>query len=138
MDKAEILKIYVEIKETNEVVSENVTVRMLLFSGYCKGEYFNGTILNGGVDTQVINTGNKGTLSARYMLEGYDSENKPCRIFIENNAETGDGAPYTNPKIFTDSKNLNWLEQEELVGRIENEEGKIVIIIERRDNGCKF
>lgn len=138
MDKVEILKIYVEIKEANEVVSENVTVRMLLFDGYCTGKYFNGNILNGGVDTQMFNTDNKGTLSARYMLKGYDSENKPCRLFIENNAETGNGDAYTSPKIFTDSKSLKWLEQEELVGRIENEEGKIVIIIEGRDGGCRF
>ena len=55
----EILRIYINITETNEVISENTTVRMILFDGNCTGDFFNGTILNGGVDTQLISKKNQ-------------------------------------------------------------------------------
>lgn len=126
----EVLKIYVNITEMNEVVSGNTTVRMLLFDGYCVGSFFNGTILNGGVDTQMTGADGRTLLSARYMLEGRDSKNNSCRLFIENNAETGVGTTYTRPKIVTDSSELKWLEREELIGRIADEDGKLVIIID--------
>ena len=125
----EILKIFVNIIETNEVISENTTVRMILFDGYCEGAFFNGTILNGGVDTQFITIGQNTTLSARYMLKGYDNQNEPCHLFIENNAESKNDISDTRPRIFTDSKNLKWLEKAELTGKIENEDGKLVIKI---------
>ena len=130
----EVLKIYVNITEMNEVVSENTTVRMLLFDGYCVGAFFNGTILNGGVDTQMTGADGRTALSARYMLQGHDSKNNSCRLFIENNAETGDGTTYTRPKIVTDSSELKWLEREELIGRIADEDGKLVIIIDKADD----
>lgn len=129
----EVLKIYVNITEMNEVVSENTTVRMLLFDGYCAGAFFNGTILNGGVDTQMTGADGRTLLSARYMLQGRDTKNNSCRLFIENNAETGNGTTYTRPKIITDSSELKWLEKEELVGRIADEDGKLVIIIDTAD-----
>lgn len=125
----EILRIYINITETNELISENVTVRMILFDGFCTGEFFNGVIMAGGADTQLIKPDNIVTLSARYMLKGTDRKNNPCHIFIENNAEAENGVTYTKPVIFTDSKDLKWLEHKELEGRIENEEGKLVIII---------
>ena len=130
----EILKVYVNITETNEVISENTIVRMILFDGYCTGEFFNGTILNGGVDTQMTSADQRTTLSARYMLQGHDNKNNPCRLFIENNAEAGEGITYTRPKIYTDSSDLKWMEKAELIGRIADEEGKLVIIIDKADN----
>lgn len=125
----EILKIHINITETNEVISENTTVRMILFDGNCTGDFFNGTILNGGVDTQLISKKNHTTLSARYMLKGYDNKNKPCHLFIENNAESETDITYTKPKIYTDSENLKWLEREELTGILEHPDGKLVIRI---------
>lgn len=125
----EILKIHINIIETNEVVSENTTVRMLLFDGFCTGDFFNGTILNGGVDTQLISKEGHVTLSARYMLKGHDNKNRPCSLFIENNAESEDEITYTKPKIYTDSEHLKWLEQEKLTGRLEHKDGRLVIII---------
>lgn len=125
----EIMKIYVNILETNELVSESATVRMLLFDGYCTGDFFNGTILNGGVDTQLVNSDGRTTLSARYMLKGYDRKDNPCHLFIENNAETENEITFTSPRIYTDSCELKWLEKEELTGRITNEDGKLVILI---------
>lgn len=126
----ELLKIYVNIIETHEFESENIAVKMILFDGYCSGRFFNGTILNGGVDTQLTGADGRTQLSARYMLQGLDSERKPCRLFIENNAKGGDGTTYTKPKIYTDSSDLKWMEEEALTGRIADENGQLVIIIE--------
>ncbi|MDE7018776.1 MAG: DUF3237 domain-containing protein [Lachnospiraceae bacterium] len=128
----EVLRLYIHILETNEAVCGDATVRMVLFDGYCEGAFFNGTILKGGVDTQIIGPGQRTSLSARYMLEGRDCRNEPCRLFVENNAESENGRIInTEPTIFTDSKDLKWLEREKLSGRIIEEEGKLVIIIEK-------
>ena len=70
----EILKIHINITEINEVVSKEVTAKMILFDGFCEGDFFNGTILNGGVDTQMIRANENGTLSARYILKGHDNK----------------------------------------------------------------
>lgn len=125
----EILKIYVNILETNELVSESATVRMLLFDGYCTGDFFHGTILNGGVDTQILSADGRTRLSARYMLQGHDRKNLPCHLFIENNAEAENEILFTSPKIYTDSNDLKWLEKEKLTGKITNEDDKLVILI---------
>lgn len=81
------------------------------------------------MDTQLISKENHTTLSARYMLNGHDNKDKPCRLFIENNVESETDITYTQPKIYTDSENLKWLEQEKLVGRLEHRDGKLVIHI---------
>ena len=39
----------------------------------------------------------------------------------------------TEPKVITDSKELKWLESAALVGRIENENGQLIIVIEKAD-----
>ena len=126
----EVLRVYVNVTGFYEVVSEEATVRMLLFDGTCDGDYFKGRILPGGVDTQKIGSDGLGTLSARYMIEGTDCKNQPCHLFIENNAELGGEQNFTTPKIVTDSKALKWLEQAMLRGRIETIDGQLTIIIE--------
>lgn len=126
----EIVRIYINILEAYEVVSEELTVRMLAFDGTCDGDFFKGTVLPGGVDTQRIRPDGRGTLSARYMIQGVDCQNQPCRLFIENNAQVGGEQNFTTPKIVTDSQELKWLEQAQLQGRIETIEGQLTIIIE--------
>lgn len=122
-----LLKIYVHLTEINEINMEKLTIRMMLFDGYCEGPYFQGTILPGGVDTQTIYSDGTGHLSARYMLKGTDNTNHDCCIYIENTAVIG--SKWTKPRIFTDSENLKWIEQASLKGSIENENGKLVINI---------
>ena len=91
--------------------------------------------MSGGVDTQHVSADGSGTLSARYMLEGVDAQGAPCKIFIENNAETGTENTLTKPQIFTDSESLKWLEGEQLTGRILSEEGQLIISIRLEEQG---
>lgn len=128
----EILKIHINITETHEFASEDKTIRMILFDGFCEGDYFHGKILNGGVDTQIIGK-DSGTLSARYMLKGFDAQKQPCSMYIENNGTFTVSETLTHPKIYTDSKKLKWLESANLIGRILNENNKLVIIISTRE-----
>ena len=50
----------------------------------------------------------------------------------QNNAEAG--ASYTCPSVYTDSPLLKWLETEELAGKIESGNGKLVIVIGRKQD----
>ena len=89
---------------------------MISFSGYCDNEYFKGEIQPKGYDNIKKENGIT-TLSARYMLVGKDCNNDSCHIFIENNAIQG--APYSEPKIFTDSKALDFLNTSKLSGQLD-------------------
>jgi len=126
----EILKLHINITGGNTVKSAKGQVNMVMFDGWCEG-VFNGKIMAGGVDTQVFlaNTDKPGTLSARYMLEGTDQEGKACTMFIENNGIFGKEAVTTTPKIFTDSENLRYLEEEDLYGILEGQENGVLITI---------
>lgn len=126
-ESKQLLKIYIQITSTNEIIMEQCTIRQLLFKGYCDSNCFCGKIMPGGVDTQMIMKDGTGTLSARYMMEGVDMKNTPCSMYIENFAIVGE--QWTTPKVLTDSENLKWMEQAALKGKIANEEEKLVIYI---------
>lgn len=129
----ELLKIYVNLLETQEVLSQNAVIRMISFDGYAQGEYFSGEIQKGGVDTQIIKEG-RTSLSARYILKGIDDCKEPCQIFIENNAQSDGEITDTTPVLYTDSKSLKWIEDEKWRGRMESIDGQLVITIERADS----
>lgn len=124
----EILRLHINVTEVVEVKGFAGTGRLVLFDGWVEGKYFNGKIANGGVDTQKeIKDPPAGTLSARYIVTGKDSEGKDCKLFIENNGSFSE--EYTNPKIYTDSENLRWMESACLKGKITNVDGELVILI---------
>ena len=126
----ELMRIYINLIDTLTVKSENTTINMILFDGYCDSDTFQGTILPGGVDTQKIAPDGSGLLSARYILQGKDPEGNPCHLFIENTATIQDGIiGITQPKIYTDSLSLKWLEKEPLYGRILTEGEQLIIAI---------
>lgn len=126
----EVLRIYIDLEETIEVKGEKEIVRMIRFGGKCSSELFSGEILPGGVDTQRIQPDGKTYLSARYCMEGKDCEGQQCRIFIENTALFDESENQeTAPRICTDSSALKWLEQADLYGRLEDENGQLVISI---------
>lgn len=122
-----ILNLTILVTGVQEVVSSKGKARMILFGGSCTGDYFQGVIEPGGVDTQYVTADGKGTLSARYCLSGTDRDGKPARIFIENNAFFGEE---THPRIWTDSAALAFLENEPLVGHIHSEKDHLRITIE--------
>ncbi len=115
----------------HEVKCNGVIYRQILFDGEAKGALFNGKILPGGVDTQIIKEDGTGTLSARYMLEGVDLSGNECRVYIDNSGVLGSDS--TKPLVYSDSKEFDVLKEKELKGKmVTDEEGfKIIIYMER-------
>lgn len=122
-----VLIIDVFLDEVYEVHGKKGQASMLLFHGNSECKNFSGIILPGAVDTQKELKDEKRLLSARYILEGRDYTGTDCRIFIENNSIPE--SEYTKPLIYTDSKALGWLENENLYGVIEGKENGVVISI---------
>ena len=121
----EIFNIIIDIISVDEVIGCHTTAKMISFKGKCEGPYFNGEVMNNGVDTQLISKDDIGRVSARYMMKGVDSSSCPCKIFIENECEVDcTGEMNTTPKIVTDSKELSWLQEEKLCGKVAVEEDK--------------
>ena len=115
----EIFNIIIEITSVNEVNGNGVTVKMISFKGRCQGRYFNGEIMDGGVDTQFISEKEGGNVSARYMMKGVDNKLNPCKVFIENEgAVNSQGDMKTIPRIVTDSAELSWLQDKNLYGSV--------------------
>ncbi len=115
----EILRIHIQLGETLSLDSPSCGIRMIPFTGTCDSKIFRGRVLPGGMDTQVFPSGDQGTLSARYMLEGVDAENRPCKMYIDNAAiMEKDRETVTFPRIRTDSPALRWLEAADLRGAI--------------------
>ena len=126
----EVLTIRVAITDCLEVKGKSECARMLLFDGTCDCEYFKGMVLPGGVDTQKDFAGKETMLSARYILEGQDSEGRNCRIFIENNGQVDkNGQISAIPHIITDSNALSFLENAELKSTVEGIEGGVLVHI---------
>lgn len=128
----DILTLDIRVDSAVTVNGHFRTVVMVRFSGTCSGEYFNGEILPGAVDTQTYFPDGKGVLSARYALKGRDSAGNECMMFIENStAKDGIG---TTPVVTTDSSTLSWLEDTPLHGEVEiKKEDQIVIHIGRKN-----
>ncbi len=114
----------VQVATDNPVYLENGlgdSVLMIPFTGQATGKYFEGTVLNGGVDTQIIGRfGDRHSLSARYMLHGRDHTGQECDLYIENNGEIDprltDVLFRTTPRIITNSEALAFLNNSLLAG----------------------
>lgn len=126
----ELLTINIDITGAQSVQGHTGIANMILFSGDCDCDLFKGKILPGGVDTQSAWKDHPYMLSARYIMEGIDCDNKPCRMFIENNGFPKEGEiTTTTPKILTDSDALSYLENTTLSGTITPKENGVVIHI---------
>lgn len=122
-----VMTLYIDCYDFITVEGTDKKVCQILFDGKAKGDYFIGRVLPGGVDTQLINADGSGTLSARYILEGYDRSGQQCRIFVENNALLNCSG--TKPTIITDSVELKWLETASLYGNLDTSNGNVIIDI---------
>jgi hypothetical protein len=117
----EVLTVHVKIEKTIVIDNDIAdSVRMIHFTGSVTGRYFEGEVLPGGIDTQIIGSGGKNhTLSARYMLEGKDYTGECCKIFIENNGniinQFKDVLFKTYPRIITNSTALGFLNDDFLI-----------------------
>ncbi len=100
MSDEPILTIRVALEPPLSVSGGRERVVMIPFTGEAEGPLFRGRILPHGVDTQRRSPDGRGTLSARYMLEGTDADGAPCRIFIENQGSSEAG---WRPRLVTDS-----------------------------------
>lgn len=130
----EIIRVYVKIEDAIMVNGNTQNVNMIRFTGYAKSQYFQGEILPCGIDLQRSKAGGSTTLSARYILEGMDSNGDKCRIFIENNGVTDEnGIITTKPVIVTDSKALGWMETADLTGTITSENDMVIIHISQNN-----
>ena len=107
---------------------------MICFTGNGNCRNFQGKIMDGGVDTQVLSADEAGTLPARYLTEEMDCEGKLCKLYVENNKILDEnGNIVIAPKILTNSSALKWLETAELSGTVEGVgEGKVLIRIYKR------
>ena len=120
-------------KQINNVKGNEMSICMIPFTGEAEGSYFNGKVLGEGVDTQKIYNKDNVQLSARYMLEGEDLKGNKCNVFIENNGTSLDNCI---PKIVTDSPDLQFLEEANLVANvIPNEHGVDVKIYNNDETG---
>ncbi|MCH5347996.1 MAG: DUF3237 family protein [Oscillospiraceae bacterium] len=121
-----LFDVYVEITDTIGVKGKLHDVCMLSFTGEVRGGYFNGKVIDAGVDTQKMSKDGRMLLSARYMLEGTDIDGNECRCFIENNGSFDDGFI---PEIVTDSPALSEFEGAELKAEIETKENGVIVSI---------
>ena len=134
-----IMTIHVNILDTISLESSHGdSVVMIPISGHATGKLFQGEILNGGVDTQVISKNkDKHTLSARYMLKGKDYLGQDCMLYIENNGhiyEPSDKFIFrTYPTIITNSQALKYIEQQILVAEGKASQDGVTIYIYKVD-----
>ena len=121
-----LFDVYVDIEKEISVKGNTCDICMLTFSGKVIGEYFNGDIVEAGVDTQTIMKDGKCFLSARYMLEGVDVTGQKCRIFIENNGNWEKGF---TPRFVTDSEALGIYETMTLEARLGERENGVIVSV---------
>ena len=124
----EILEIAVTTDGVTEVAGAAGTARMIMFGGTASGEFFSGRVMPCAVDTQ-IDSGGFTTLSARYILEGRDADGNKCRIFVENNGTSKNGAISTKPKFLTDSPVFKRFESANLSGTVVTENDRLIVKI---------
>lgn len=137
MQLEEIMVVHVTIKQgVNAFTGEAGGVVMIPFDATIEGKYFNGTVLPGGIDTQVMGPhGRPHTLSARYMATGKDYTGEDCFVYIENNGvicnDVEGGYMRTTPKFVTNSKALDFLNTQLFCGKGEPEGQGVKITLYR-------
>ncbi|WP_044935465.1 DUF3237 family protein [Pseudobutyrivibrio sp. LB2011] len=135
MKRKEILTVNVKLTKFDEVKGQSGEALMIHFDGDATGEYFNGIILPGGVDTQKEIKGSARVLSARYIIEGKDFKGNACKIFVENNGSFDEnGNIVTHPTILTDSADLGFLETADITGTISDIPGGVQIHLWMEDS----
>ena len=134
MNETPVIEIHIKIKDTVSIQGDRSAVSIVSFSGEASSPSFKGKVLPGAADTQIKRADGTKTLSARYILEGVDSEGNACKIFIENNGTDNGGEIRTTPTVITDSPALKHLETAPLYGSVVSENGDLIVRIFEEDN----
>lgn len=114
-----LLEINIHLTGFTQVKGKNETVNFINFDGYCSSDFFEGKVIEGGVDTQKYVEGKEGSLSARYILDGKDGKGLPSKLFIENNGTVfADGRIETVPHIVSDNEELEAIFSGNLFGKV--------------------
>ena len=122
LDMEELFTVHVKIENSIKLQNtDGESVVMITFGGRVSGTYFEGNLLEGGVDTQIIGkAGGRHSLSARYMMQGVDHMGQSCENYIENNGyigESNSGRLFrTSPRMITNSKALSFLNTDAFIG----------------------
>lgn len=126
----EIMDIIIDIQNETQVRDGNIVIKMIAFTGVSHSKYFNGTIMPGGIDRQIIQADGQVNLSARYVMEGIDGSGQECRIYIDNIGTIDEnGIIVTEPVIYTDSKYLKEVFSGKLSGKVAFEEDALHVRI---------
>lgn len=126
----DIFDIEISFRDYAELKTGENTVKIISFGGKCTGSFFEGEILPGGTDVQVLKKDGTGTVSARYIMQGADDSGRLCKVYIENEGIIDKaGKMLTTPKVFTDCEELMRVLNVELHCRFETREEKFHVII---------
>lgn len=85
------------------------------FTGYCEGDLFTGTIIEG-VDHQIYKGDDCLQMLAEYTFDGVDAEGTRCKLSVTNKWDGEDWKPV----ISTEDKSLYWLNDADLTAVVEN------------------
>ncbi len=119
LGRREVLTVPIIITRTEEEGKTDYKEVRIYFTGYCDTEFFRGTVLPGGCDTQKHFEDGTISIRADYTLEGVDKEGKNCRIHIVNQRVSGEW----KPKIETDSRALAWIGEADATAVLEGSSG---------------
>ncbi len=119
LGRREVLTVPIIITRTEEEGKTDYKEVRIYFTGYCDTEFFRGTVLPGGCDTQKHFEDGTISIRADYTLEGVDKEGKNCRIHIVNQRVSGEW----KPKIETDSQALAWIGEADATAVLEGSSG---------------
>lgn len=113
----------------DDTIKSDDRVSMVLFHGTVESDFFNGNILPGGVDTQIVEDDGHWTLSARYIIDGTDKDGTPTRIFVQNDGYMENDRVVTKPRFITANLKLKFLETNSFTGSLEGAPGGVTITI---------
>jgi Acetyl xylan esterase (AXE1). len=125
LGRIELLTIRVIILNRESKLEGNNLQSKIYFTGYCDTEYFHGTILPGGCDTQDYSGKLRMNIRAEYTLQGIDMKGAKCNVHIINQMVNSEW----KPTIETDSKNLIWINNADVTAVLEDtKQGPVVRI----------
>lgn len=114
----ELFVFQIDIGGSDEVNGTNGKGSMIHFGGKAVGDSFTGKIVSDCTDTRKQFNGQVQSLSARYIIEGQDSNGNACRVFVDNIGIDENSTMTTEPTIISDNPDFAWIEEAPLHGTV--------------------